>query len=111
MRTHSARSERIVLALGLDDGAAIAAAVRQHHERFDGRGYPDGLAGEAIDILARIIAIADAYDAMAIKRSFGVPRPHPVIMRELHREKGAQHDPYLIGKLATFIDSSPFKAD
>ena len=68
MRTHPALGEAIVR-----DVAALrdaAAAVRHHHERFDGAGYPDGLAGEAIPVEARIVAAADAYAAMTGDRSY-----------------------------------------
>ena len=97
MKTHSARSERIMLAAGLEDGDMIGLAVRHHHERYDGTGYPDGLAGESIPILARIVAIVDAYDAMATRHD-GLARAHQEIMEELRREQGRQHDSYLIGK-------------
>lgn len=110
MRTHPARSERIVLAAGLEEGRVIAVAVRHHHERFDGDGYPDGLAGEAIPILARIIAIADAYDAMARLRPYGATLIHARIMDELRRCEGQQHDAYLLSKFYGLIDRSRFKA-
>lgn len=108
MKTHSTRSERIVQAAGLDD--VIAAAVRHHHERFDGSGYPDGLVGEQIPILARIIAIADAYDAMARLRDYGYTRKHREIMEELRRHEGRQHDPYLLARFCGLIERSEFKA-
>lgn len=95
MRSHAVRSERIVLAAALDDGETIAKAVRHHHERFDGSGYPDGLAGEEIPILSRIIAVADAYDAM-LHRRYAARRTHAEIIEELQREAGRQHDPNLV---------------
>ena len=108
MKTHSARSERIVLAANLEDGASIAAAVRHHHERIDGRGYPDGLAGEAIPVLARIIAIVDTYDAMSGLRMYGPPQTHPQIMKELARVAGTQHDAHLSALFAGLIEGSAF---
>ena len=111
MKTHSARSERIVLASTLENGAEIAQGVRHHHERYDGHGYPDGLAGESIPVLARIVAIADTYDAMAYLRDYGEPLPHVQIMRELQRVAGAQHDAYLSAKFSVAIESSPFKVN
>jgi len=110
MKTHSARSERIVLASALEDGAEIAAGVRHHHERYDGQGYPDGLAGESIPFLARIVAVADAYDAMAHLRAYGSPLAHDRIMAELQRVAGSQHDAYLTAKFTIAIAASPFKA-
>jgi HD-GYP domain-containing protein (c-di-GMP phosphodiesterase class II) len=109
MKTHAARSQRIILGAGLDDGETIGLAVRHHHERFDGRGYPDGLAGEAIPILARIVAVADAYDAMAVRRNYRQKMSHAQIMTEL-REAPGQHDPYLFRAFAKLIEHSPFKA-
>ena len=111
MKTHSARSERIVLASALENSAEIAQGVRHHHERYDGDGYPDGLAGEAIPVLARIVAIADTYDAMAYLRAYGEPLPHVEIMRELQRVAGGQHDAYLSAKFAVAIENSPFKVN
>ena len=109
MNTHSARSERIILASELDDADLIAAAARHHHERYDGLGYPDGLSGEAIPVISRIVAIADTYDAMARLRLYGAPISHRQIMTELARVSGTQHDAYLSGKFAQIIDTSPFR--
>ena len=111
MRSHSARSERIILAAQIEHGDEVALAARHHHERFEGNGYPDRLAGEAIPFLSRIVAVADAYDAMARMRHYGGTRTHAVIMSELRREQGCQHDAYLIDKFAAFIERSSFKAD
>ena len=111
MKTHSARSERIVLASTLENGAEIAQGVRHHHERYDGQGYPDGLAGESIPIVSRIVAIADTYDAMARLRTYGDPLPHVRIMQELQRVAGGQHDAYLTAKFSVAVESSPFKVN
>jgi HD-GYP domain-containing protein (c-di-GMP phosphodiesterase class II) len=109
MKTHSARSERIVLASALEDGLEIARGVRHHHERYDGHGYPDGLAGESIPVLSRIVAIADTYDAMARLRTYTAPIAHATIMKELQRVAGGQHDAYLSAKFSVAIESSPFR--
>ena len=109
MKTHSARSERIVLASALDDGAEIAQGVRHHHERYDGQGYPDGISGESIPVFARIVAIADTYDAMARLRTYGDPLPHVQIMQELQRVAGTQHDAYLSAKFSVAIERSPLR--
>jgi HD-GYP domain-containing protein (c-di-GMP phosphodiesterase class II) len=111
MKTHSARSERIVLASVVQDAAEIAQGVRHHHERYDGRGYPDGLSGESIPILSRIVAVADTYDAMARLRMYGEPLTHSQIMQELHRVAGSQHDAYISEKFRLVIESSRFKVD
>ena len=110
MKTHSVRGERIVLAAELDDSAEIASAVRQHHERMDGEGYPDGLSGGDIGVLARIIAVADAYDAMARTRLYGRPLSHRDIMEELRREQGKQHDAAVVATFASLIERSRYRA-
>jgi HD-GYP domain-containing protein (c-di-GMP phosphodiesterase class II) len=109
MKTHSAKSQRIIVAAGLDRGDEIGLIARHHHERYDGAGYPDGLAGEAIPIMARVVALADSYDAMARTRVYRRGRPHDLIMRCLAEERG-QHDPYLLTKFSKLIEDSPFKA-
>lgn len=110
MKTHSAKSQRIILAAGLDDGDAIGLIARHHHERYDGTGYPDGLAGEAIPVMARIVALADTYDAMARTRVYRRGLPHDQIMRALHDEQGRQHDAYLFQKLVKLMTTSRYKA-
>jgi len=111
MKTHPVRSERIVLASSLEHGAEIAQGVRHHHERYDGQGYPDGLSGESIPLVSRIVAIADTYDAMARLRAYGDPLPHIRIMQELQRVAGGQHDAYLTAKFSVAVESSPFKVN
>jgi HD-GYP domain-containing protein (c-di-GMP phosphodiesterase class II) len=110
MKTHSAKSQRIILAAALDDGDAIGLIARCHHERYDGTGYPDGLAGEAIPIMARIVALADTYDAMARTRVYRRGLPHDRIMRALYDEQGRQHDAYLFQKLLGLMTTSRYKA-
>ena len=110
MRAHSENGERIVLAAGLDENEPIARAVRHHHERYDGGGYPDGLAGEGIPMLARIIAVTDTYDAMASLRHYGHRRPHQQIVAVLQEERGRQHDGYVTGKFLEIVERSPFRA-
>lgn len=71
----------------------LAVGARYHHERYDGTGYPEGLAGEAIPEEARIIAVADAYDAMASKRSYRDVLPQEVVYEEIKKGRGTQFDP------------------
>ncbi len=73
----------------------IEYGARWHHERYDGSGYPDGIKGEEIPEYARIIAIADAYDAMASNRSYRSAMPQDVIREEIIKGKGRQFDPDL----------------
>ncbi len=71
-------------------------AIRNHHERFDGRGYPDGLSGEAIPFEARIITVSDAFDAMTSVRPHRGIMPLEDVLRELERCKGTQFDPQIL---------------
>lgn len=109
MRTHSVRGQRVIDAAGLEDGDMIGLGTRHHHERFDGDGYPDGLKGEAIPFLARMVAIGDAYDAMANLRPYRPGRSHTQIMAVLFEQQGRQHDPYLVKQFAHIIGSSKFR--
>lgn len=70
--------------------------IRHHHERWDGKGYPDGLAGEDIPVGARIIAVADSYDAMTSDRPYRKALPHEVAVIELRRSAGQQFDPTVV---------------
>jgi HD-GYP domain-containing protein (c-di-GMP phosphodiesterase class II) len=76
--------------------AAIREMVEHHHEFFDGSGYPDGLAGEAISLGARIIALADAYDTITSERSYQRARSAEEAFTVLERCSGAQFDPRLV---------------
>ena len=71
----------------------LGVGARWHHERYDGKGYPDGLAGENIPEEARLIAVADAYDAMASKRSYRDVLPQQVVYEEIKKGRGTQFDP------------------
>ena len=73
----------------------VAALAYHHHERWDGEGYPDQLAGEAIPLGARMIAIADAFDAMTSNRSYQVQRSPQEALEEIQRCAGTQFDPWL----------------
>ena len=73
--------------------------VRSHHERWDGRGYPDGLAGEQIPLPARIFAIADTLDAITTQRPYRSPSDIPAALEEIAMEAGAQFDPSVVSAL------------
>jgi HD-GYP domain-containing protein (c-di-GMP phosphodiesterase class II) len=73
----------------------ILPGVMHHHERFDGRGYPHGLAGENIPLIARILALADTFDAMSSNRSYRPAAPREKVIAEINKCAGAQFDPAL----------------
>ncbi|MBP2643151.1 MAG: metal dependent phosphohydrolase [Firmicutes bacterium] len=75
---------------------SVADIVRHHHERYDGAGYPDGLCGEGISLGARIIAVADAFDAMTTQRIYRPMVDVRVALEELQRSSGTQFDPVVI---------------
>jgi len=78
----------------------VRAIVRWHHERWDGRGYPDGLRGDAIPLCARIVAVADAFQAMIERRPYRRTLSREQALAELEREAGHQFDPALPTLLA-----------
>jgi len=71
----------------------LAELVLHHHERWDGRGYPDGLKGEEIPLVSRIICVADAWDAMTSKRSYRKPLSRNEALEEIIKNAGTQFDP------------------
>ena len=90
MEQHSTIGERILR--NVDDYSEIAAIVRHHHERVDGNGYPDGLVGDEIPLLARIIAVADAYNAMTSDRPYRDAMPSRVARLRLAQAVESQFD-------------------
>ena len=82
----------------------LAAGAKWHHERYDGKGYPEGLSGEDIPEEARIIAVADAYDAMASNRSYRGALPQEVVRSEIEKGKGNQFDPTFADIMLEMID-------
>ena len=101
MQTHPAIGEEIVRAVeALRDAAP---AVRHHHERYDGTGYPDRLAASAIPIEARIVAAADAYSAMTADRPYSGARTPQEAMVELRRCAGSQLDPRVVSALLAVL--------
>ena len=73
----------------------ILPGVLYHHERFDGRGYPEGLAGDDIPLVARLISLADAFDAMSSNRTYRPLLSRPDVIRQIHDGAGTQFDPNL----------------
>ena len=91
MRQHTLIGERIIAAA--PELAGVARIVRSSHERFDGGGYPDGLAGEEIPLGARIVAVCDTYDAIVSDRAYRRGRTPAEALAELSRCAGTQFDP------------------
>ncbi|HET6547981.1 MAG TPA: HD domain-containing phosphohydrolase [Solirubrobacter sp.] len=102
MRKHTIIGQRIIgAAPGL---AGVARTVRSSHERYDGGGYPDGLAGEQIPLAARIIAVCDAYDAMITTRAYRAARPAAEALAELRRCAGGQFDPAVVAAFTASLE-------
>ena len=97
MRRHTEHGAE--LAEGIDLLAGALDGIRHHHERWDGAGYPDGLAGEEIPLAARIITVSDAFDAMTSTRSYSIARSVDDALVELDRCAGAQFDPGAVAAL------------
>jgi putative nucleotidyltransferase with HDIG domain len=102
IKKHPALTSDILDTLETSDH--FAAIARSHHERWDGDGYPDGLNGENIPLLARIVAIADAWDAMTSNRVYRDAMSENIALDIFEREKDSgQWDPYLVDKFITLI--------
>jgi putative nucleotidyltransferase with HDIG domain len=87
--------------------ADVGRVVRSCHERWDGTGYPDGLAGEEIPLVARIVGCADAFDAMASDRPYRAALPLPAIVEELRRCAGTQFDPQVVEHVLALVETEP----
>ena len=83
----------------------LSVGARSHHERYDGKGYPDGFAGSQIPVYARVIAVADAYDAMTSRRSYRDVLPQNVVRSEIAKGRGTQFDPQFADVMLQIIDS------
>ena len=102
IKNHPVMGARILK--NIKEMPSLATGARWHHERYDGRGYPDGLKGEDIPEEARIIAVADAYDAMSSRRSYRDVIPQSVARSELEKGKGTQFDPVFADIMIAMID-------
>jgi HD-GYP domain-containing protein (c-di-GMP phosphodiesterase class II) len=103
MQTHTIEGQRLLNRVGglLSE---VGDLVRACHERYDGKGYPDGVAGEEIPLVARIVCCCDAYDAMVSDRSYRKALPVQVALEELARNRGTQFDPRVVDALTRVIE-------
>jgi hypothetical protein len=108
VRDHPALSAHIIGAVARF--AQYVPGARHHHERYDGHGYPDGLAGKAIPLDARILAVADSYDAMTSDRSYRPALSHGEAIRRLSADAGTQFDPVCVRAFAS-LDLDPSAPD
>ena len=102
IKTHPAIGSEVLKKITEMPG--LSCGARWHHERYDGKGYPDGIKGTDIPIEARIIAVADAYDAMSSKRSYRDAMPQADIRKEIVRVRGTQLDPEISDIMIQMID-------
>jgi HD-GYP domain-containing protein (c-di-GMP phosphodiesterase class II) len=79
--------------------APTVPAVRYHHERFDGKGYPEGLGGESIPLVARVISVVDAFDSMVRERPYGYGISRETALEEIENNSGTQFDPQVVSAL------------
>jgi response regulator RpfG family c-di-GMP phosphodiesterase len=105
IKSHPIIGENIVSHLGLD--IMELAIIRNHHERWDGNGYPDGLREDDIPRLSRILSVADSFDAMNSNRAYRESLPFSVCLDELKRSSGTQFDPEVVKAALAIFSSSP----
>jgi HD superfamily phosphohydrolase YqeK len=103
IKTHTTAGKKILSKISMSPDLVLGA--NYHHERYDGTGYPEGKKGDDIPEVARIIAVADAYDAMASKRSYRDALPQKVIREELVKGSGTQFDPTFAKIMIELVDS------
>ena len=102
LKTHTEKGYRIIQASG--ELTNVAKCVLTHHERWDGKGYPLGLKGEEIPLMARIINVVDAYDVMMTERPYKRAMSQQEAMEELQKCRGTQFDPEVVQKFVTYLN-------
>ncbi len=107
MKSHPSRGYEILKDVQIQED--LAAGAHYHHERYDGRGYPDGLAGQNIPWVARIIAVADTFDAMSSTRPYRKRLPEDFIVQEIKNCAGTQFDPRVVEKFLELYAEGAFK--
>ena len=102
MKSHTTRGAEILKDFTLLDN--VIDGAQYHHERYDGRGYPKGLKGEEIPLFARIIGVADAFDAMTANRIYRQQMDFSYVLGEMQRCRGTQFDPKFVDILLKLIN-------
>jgi len=109
MRAHPELGARLIEPLGI--APEVTAAVRHHHERWDGRGYPDGLREDETPLLARIVQTADVFDAMTSDRPYRPARRREEALDEMRRSAGSQLDAELVKEFTVLMESQAWDID
>lgn len=109
IKSHSVLGSKILSSI--KNAPFLSVGARYHHERYDGKGYPDGLAGTKIPEIARIIAVADSYDAMTSNRSYRKALKKEVAREELKQGAGTQFDPHFAIIMINLIDEGWIEAE
>jgi putative nucleotidyltransferase with HDIG domain len=104
VKKHPSIGDSIVSELGLSPEER--SIIRHHHERWDGAGYPDGLSGEQIPLLARILSVADAFDAMTSKRAYRNAMSRDQSLAELLKNRGKQFDPFALDAFLEVVEKT-----
>ena len=104
VKQHPEIGEKIVS--GIDQLRSVASMVRHHHERFDGSGYPDGIAGSEIELCARIISVVEAYDFMRSDLSFRKSVSVVDTLHEIKSGSGTQFDPEVVEHLVSMVNNA-----
>ena len=105
IKDHPIYGEQILRQYGMDED--LCNTVRSHHEKWDGTGYPDGLKEDEIPVMARIIAIADAYDAMVTARTYRKNLSVERVKKELENGRGTQFDPQILDVFYEILSAKP----
>lgn len=107
MKKHTLHGAEILRDFTAIDG--MGSGALNHHERYDGKGYPNGISGEDIPIIGRIICVSDAFDAMNSRRCYRCSLSHEVIINELKSNRGKQFDPVIVDCLLALINGGEIK--
>ena len=105
IKEHSEKGHQILSSI--QEYPFLSIGSRYHHERYDGTGYPDRLEGTRIPEIARIIAVADSYDAMSSNRSYRKALPQEVVRQEIVDGRGTQFDPEIADIMLQLMDEDP----